>query len=173
MTALRAMIDAFYDRVESGEPLAAFFSGGVGRGHREHVADGWTEVFGGPATCPEQHVGYEACSPTTGAWDHARAAAPVRVVDERRRGRRGPADPEFRPAPAGPRRVGTRLAMAHSRPDAAVTEHAPGPRWGWGLAPSWTGWRAPPRPELQRSTLLTGSGSVDPGPLRTGSVPAR
>jgi hemoglobin len=32
---------------------------------------------------------------------------------------------------------GTRLAVHNSRPDAAVAEHAPVPRWGWGVAPPY------------------------------------
>ena len=35
---------------------------------------------------------------------------------------------------------GTRLAMHNSQPDAeGVAEHAPVPRWGWGVAPPYTG----------------------------------
>ena len=34
---------------------------------------------------------------------------------------------------------GTRLAMENSRPDAAPVEHAPTPRWGWGVAPPYQG----------------------------------
>ncbi|HZZ95601.1 MAG TPA: hypothetical protein VFE19_01195 [Jatrophihabitantaceae bacterium] len=48
-----------------------------------------------------------------------------------------PADPEFRAALIGYLEWGTRLAMENSQPGAAVVEHAPFPRWGWGVAPPY------------------------------------
>ena len=50
-----------------------------------------------------------------------------------------PADPEFRAAIIGYLEWGTRRAMENSQPGAAPVEHAPTPRWGWGVAPPWTG----------------------------------
>ena len=50
-----------------------------------------------------------------------------------------PADPEFRAAIIGYLEWGTRLAMENSRPGAQVAEHAPTPRWGWGVAPPYQG----------------------------------
>jgi hemoglobin len=139
--ALRAMIDAFYDRVEADELLSPFFPGGVSREHREHVAAWWAEVFGGPAAYTEQHGGYEAML----AHHRGLGITP----DQRRRfvslmslaadDADLPADPEFRSALLAYLEWGTRLAMANSRPGAAVAEHAPVPRWGWGVAPPWTG----------------------------------
>ena len=32
---------------------------------------------------------------------------------------------------------GARLAMHNSQPNADVVEHAPVPRWGWGVAPPY------------------------------------
>ena len=49
-----------------------------------------------------------------------------------------PADPEFRAALMGYAEWGSRLAVHNSQPDAAVAEHAPVPRWGWGVAPPYT-----------------------------------
>jgi len=49
-----------------------------------------------------------------------------------------PDDPEFRSAFVAYVEWGTRLALANSQPDAAVAEHAPAPRWGWGEAPPYT-----------------------------------
>ncbi len=46
-----------------------------------------------------------------------------------------PADPEFRSALVAYLEFGTRLAMGNSQPGAEVVEHAPVPRWGWGVAP--------------------------------------
>jgi hemoglobin len=48
-----------------------------------------------------------------------------------------PDDPEFRAALVGYLEWGTRLAMANSQPGAPVVEHAPVPRWGWGVAPPY------------------------------------
>jgi hemoglobin len=48
-----------------------------------------------------------------------------------------PDDPEFRAALIGYLEWGTRLAMHNSQPGAAVVEHAPVPRWGWGVAPPY------------------------------------
>jgi hemoglobin len=48
-----------------------------------------------------------------------------------------PADPEFRAALMGYLEWGTRIAMHNSQPDAQVVEHAPVPRWGWGVAPPY------------------------------------
>jgi hemoglobin len=56
----RALIDAFYDRVERDELLSRFFPGGVHEDHRAHVTDWWVEVFGGAADYTERHGGYPA-----------------------------------------------------------------------------------------------------------------
>jgi hemoglobin len=50
-----------------------------------------------------------------------------------------PDDPEFRSALLAYLEWGTRLAMHNSQPDADVAEHAPVPRWGWGVAPPFQG----------------------------------
>ncbi len=48
------------------------------------------------------------------------------------------ADPEFRAALVSYLEWGTRLAMGNSQPGATPAEHAPVPRWGWGVAPPYT-----------------------------------
>jgi hemoglobin len=48
-----------------------------------------------------------------------------------------PDDPEFRAALVGYLEWGTRLAMHNSGDAADVVEHAPVPRWGWGVAPPY------------------------------------
>ena len=48
-----------------------------------------------------------------------------------------PADPEFRAAIMGYAEWGSRLAVHNSQPDGEVVEHAPVPRWGWGVAPPY------------------------------------
>jgi hemoglobin len=50
-----------------------------------------------------------------------------------------PDDPEFRAALVGYLEWGTRLAMHNSHDRAEVVEHAPVPRWGWGVAPPYQG----------------------------------
>jgi len=57
--AFRAMINAFYDRVESDELLSPLFPGGVSQEHRSNVATWWIEVFGGPADYTAELGGYE------------------------------------------------------------------------------------------------------------------
>jgi hemoglobin len=49
-----------------------------------------------------------------------------------------PDDPEFRAALMGYAEWGTRLAQHNSQPGAQVAQHAPVPRWGWGVAPPYT-----------------------------------
>ena len=136
---LRRMIDAFYDRVEADDLLAALFPGGVSERHRAHVADWWAEVLGGPATYTERHGGYERMLAhhrdlaITPEQRHRFAATMSIAADEADL----PADPEFRAAIIGYLEWGTRLAMENSQPGATPVEHAPVPRWGWGVAPPY------------------------------------
>jgi hemoglobin len=48
-----------------------------------------------------------------------------------------PDDPEFRAAVISYAEWGSRLAQHNSQPGAEVVEHAPVPRWGWGVAPPY------------------------------------
>ena len=48
-SAFERLINAFYNRVETGDLLAASFPGGVSEEHRQNVIAGWSEVFGGSA----------------------------------------------------------------------------------------------------------------------------
>ncbi|MET0144611.1 MAG: group II truncated hemoglobin [Ilumatobacteraceae bacterium] len=137
--ALRALIDAFYDRVERDDLLSALFPGGVSEEHREHVLLWWGEVFGGPPVYTERLGGY----PTMLA--HHRNLAIT--VDQRRRfaelmslaadDAALPDDPEFRAAFVGYVEWGSRLALENSQPGATAVEQAPVPRWGWGVAPPY------------------------------------
>ena len=117
------------------------FPGGVSEHHREHVADWWTEVFGGPATYTEQHGGYENMVAhhvdlgITPEQRHRFVALMSLAADDAQL----PDDPEFRAAVLGYVEWGTRIAMANSQPGAGVVPHAPVPHWGWGVAPPWTG----------------------------------
>jgi hemoglobin len=142
LTAVRRLIDAFYDRVETDDLLSPFFPGGVSEQHRSHVAAWWAEVLGGPTTYTDRLGGYEAMLAhhrdlaITPEQRHRFASTVSLAADDAGL----PDDPEFRAAVVGYVEWGTRLAMHNSRPGAEdVVEHAPVPRWGWGVAPPWQG----------------------------------
>jgi hemoglobin len=138
--ALRRLIDCFYDRVEIDDLLTGFFPGGVTEEHRDHVAAWWAEVFGGPPRYTRELGGYEAMLAhhrglgITPEQRHRFVCTMSLAADDAGL----PDDPEFRAALLGYVEWGTRLAMHNSRPGAEdVIEHAPVPRWGWGLAPPY------------------------------------
>ena len=137
--AFRRLIDAFYDRVERDDLLRPFFPGGVGEAHRAHVTLWWSEVFGGPSAYTDTRGGY----PTMLAHHRDLAITPeqrlrfVTLLSRSADVAQLPADPEFRAAIMGYAEWGTRLALANSQPGAQVAEHAPVPRWGWGVAPPY------------------------------------
>jgi hemoglobin len=137
--AFHRMINAFYDRVEQYELLSPFFPGGVHEEHRLNVAAWWSEVFGGPAAYTKQLGGYGRMLKKhqgLGITDMQRfrfASLMSLAVDDAAM----PSDPEFRSALVAYLEWGTRLALGNSQADAAVIEHAPVPRWGWGEAPPY------------------------------------
>jgi hemoglobin len=137
--AFDRMINAFYDRVESDELLSPFFPGGVHADHRRNVATWWSEVFGGPAEYTAKRGGYErmlAKHKELGITPEQRfrfAALMSLAADDAGM----PADPEFRSALVAYLEWGTRLALENSQAGAPVIEHAPVPRWGWGVAPPY------------------------------------
>jgi hemoglobin len=137
--AFRRLIDAFYDRVEADELLSPFFPGGVSEEHRAHVTDWWCEVFGGPPRYTEELGGYEnmlAHHRGLGITPQQRfrfASLMSLAADDAGL----PDDPEFRSAFMAYVEWGTRLAFGNSQPGAEVAEHAPVPRWGWGVAPPY------------------------------------
>ena len=118
-SAIRRLIDAFYDRVETDDLLSAFFPGGVSDEHREHVSIWWTEVFGGPTDYTDRLGGYERMLAhhrglAITAEQRLRFATTMsRAADDADL----PGDPEFRAALIGYLEWGTRLAMANSQPD--------------------------------------------------------
>jgi hemoglobin len=137
--ALRALVDAFYDRVERDDLLAGFFPGGVSEQHRAHVTAWWVEVFGGPSTYTDELGGYEAMLAhhrdlaITSEQRFRFASLMSLAADDAGL----PGDPEFRAALVGYLEWGTRIAEHNSQPGADVTAHAPVPRWGWGVAPPY------------------------------------
>jgi hemoglobin len=134
--AFRRLVDAFYDRVEKDDLLGRLFPGGVPEEHRAHVTRWWVEVFGGPAEYTAELGGYErmlAHHRNLGITADQRrrfAETMSRAADDAGL----PDDPEFRAAFVGYLEWGTRLAMHNSQPGVEVVEHAPVPRWGWGVA---------------------------------------
>ncbi|MGZ4166776.1 MAG: group II truncated hemoglobin [Solirubrobacteraceae bacterium] len=138
--ALARWLNRFYDLVEQEAPeIAAMFGGRVSEEHRVHVTDWWAEVMGGPAVYSERCGGYEHML----ARHHALAItaeqrlAFVTLLSRAADDVALPADPEFRAALMGYAEWGTRLAMHNSHPGAQVVQHAPVPRWGWGVAPPY------------------------------------
>ena len=138
--ALERWLNVFYDLLEEDAELVAMFGGRVSEQHRDHVTTWWCEVMGGPADYTADLGGYEHML----AQHHGLA-----ITDEQRLRfvtmlsraadvAQLPSDPEFRAALMGYAEWGTRLALHNSQPGAAVAEHAPVPRWGWGVAPPYT-----------------------------------
>jgi hemoglobin len=135
-------LNAFYDLVERHDVLRDVFGGRVTDAHRDHVVAWWSEVMGGPQRYTQELGGYEAM------LGHHRGLA---ITPEQRREFVAllseaadvaglPDDPEFRAAILGYAEWGSRLAMHNSDPAADdVVEHAPVPRWGWGVAPPYQG----------------------------------
>lgn len=137
--ALQRLINAFYDRVEVDDLLSPFFPGGVHEEHRQHVAAWWGEVFGGPRTYTESLGGYEHMLSKhldlgiTREHQFRFVSLMSLAADDAGL----PRDPEFRSALVAYLEWGTRLAMGNSQSGAEVTEHAPVPLWGWGVAPPY------------------------------------
>jgi hemoglobin len=133
-------LNVFYDLVEQDELLAPLFGGRVSAAHRDHVTSWWSEVMGGPARYSEELGGYERM-----LGKHLDLAITteqrlrfVTLLSRAADDAGMPDDPELRAALMGYAEWGTRLAMHNSQPGATVVEHAPVPRWGWGVAPPWT-----------------------------------
>jgi hemoglobin len=137
-TAIRRLMDRFYDRVERDDLLGPrFFPDGVHEQHRAHVATWWSEVFRGPARYTEELGGYESML----AHHRGLAITPeerlqfVSLLSIAADDAGLPEDPEFRSALMAYAEWGSRLAMHNSQPGAEAVQHAPVPHWGWGEAP--------------------------------------
>lgn len=138
--AIETMINAFYDRVERDDLIAAFFPGGVSSAHRSHVTTWWSEVFGGPADYTTGHGGYEnmLAHHLNLAISSEHRARFVSLMSLAADDAKLPDDPEFRSALLAYLEWGTRIAMHNSQVNADIAPHAPVPHWGWGVAPPWT-----------------------------------
>lgn len=139
--AFARWLNAFYDLVEGDDLLAPLFGGTVTVEHREHVTDWWAEVMGGPPVYTERHGGYEhmLAKHRDLGIDPERRLRFVTLLSRAADVAELPADPEFRAAIMGYAEWGTRLAVENSARGAAPAEHAPVPRWGWGVAPPYLG----------------------------------
>ena len=136
--ALERWLGRFYDLVEDDDLLAPVFGGRVSAQHRRDVTTWWCEVMGGPAGYTAALGGYERML----AHHRGLQISPeqrLRFVTllSRAADAELPDDPELRAALMGYAEWGTRLAVQNSAVDAAVVEHAPVPRWGWGVAPPY------------------------------------
>jgi hemoglobin len=137
--AFERWLNAFYDLVEGEPDLVRLFGGRVSEEHRRNVTAWWCEVMGGPGEYTRDHGGYERML--------ARHRGLAITADQRLRfvtllsqaadDAGLPADPEVRAALMGYAEWGSRLALHNSQPGADVAEHAPVPRWGWGVAPPY------------------------------------
>ncbi len=138
--AFARWLNRFYDLVEQEAPeIAALFGGKVSEQHRARVTDWWSEVMGGPPAYTESRGGYEhmlARHKNLAITAEMRLAF-VTLLSRAADDAGLPADPEFRAAIMGYAEWGTRIAVHNSQPDADVAEHAPVPRWGWGVAPPY------------------------------------
>jgi hemoglobin len=137
--AFERWLNVFYDLVEQDELLGPLFGGRVGDAHRHHATIWWCEVMGGPADYTGKLGGYERMLgrhlglAITGEQRLRFVTLLSRAADDAGL----PDDPEFRAAIVGYAEWGSRLAVHNSRPGAEVAEHAPVPRWGWGVAPPY------------------------------------
>jgi hemoglobin len=137
--AFARWLNRFYDLVEQDDLLGPVFGGQVSQHHREHATSWWCEVMGGPAAYTEQLGGYERM---LGRHRGLAITAEQRLrfvtlLSAAADDVELPGDPEFRAAIIGYAEWGSRLAVHNSRVDVDVVEHAPVPRWGWGVAPPY------------------------------------
>jgi hemoglobin len=137
--AFERWLNAFYDLVEEDELLAPVFGGQVTAAHRDAATAWWCEVMGGPAGYTANHGGYEhMLSRHVGLEITSEQRLRFVTLLSRAADVAGlPADPEFRAALMGYAEWGTRLAVENSAPGAQLVQHAPVPRWGWGVAPPY------------------------------------
>src|SRR4051812_180213 len=137
--AFERWFGAFYDLVEADDLLAPMFGGRVTAEHRRNVTTWWCEVMGGPAEYTEREGGYEHMlvkHRDLGITAEQRLRF-VTLLSQAADVAGLPSDPEFRAALMGYAEWGSRLAVENSADDASPAEHAPVPRWGWGVAPPY------------------------------------
>jgi hemoglobin len=137
--AFERWINVFYDLVEGDGLLSPLFGGRVGAEHRRNATTWWCEVMGGPADYTDHHGGYEHMLGRhlgLGITREQRLRF-VTLLSRAADDAELPADPEFRAAVIGYAEWGSQLALANSQSGAELAQHAPVPRWGWGVAPPY------------------------------------
>ena len=137
--AFEAWLNRFYDLVEEDDLLAPVFGDVVSEHHREAATTWWCEVMGGPPAYTDGHGGYEhMLARHRGLAISAEQRLRFVTLLSRAADESGlKADPELRAALMGYAEWGTRLAVENSAPGAKPVEHAPVPRWSWGVAPPY------------------------------------
>lgn len=138
LEALERLTSRFYDAILSEpDPVLEPVFRGMNPGHPKHVAAWLAETLGGPANYTRDHGGYEhmvSKHRNLGLTEQQRQrwlARMMEAADEVGL----PADPGFRSTFLAYLEWGTRLALLNSQTDAAIIEHGPVPRWGWGQTP--------------------------------------
>ena len=137
--AFSRMINAFYDRVERDDSPSVFFPGGVHEDHRRMWPYGGARSLVVPLEYTADLGGYERMLSKhldLGITEEQRFRFTTLMrlaADDAGM----PNDPEFRSALVAYLEWGTRFALGNSQPGAAVVEHAPVPKWGWGGGPPY------------------------------------
>ncbi len=137
--AFERWLNVFYDLVEQDELLSPVFGGSVGEEHRRNATTWWCEVMGGPADYTRDHGGYPHMLGRhvgLGITPEQRLRF-VTLLSRAADNAELASDPEFRAAIMGYAEWGSRLALHNSHPGADIAQHAPVPRWGWGVAPPY------------------------------------
>jgi len=136
------LIEVFYDKAVADALLNPLFNHMPAQ-HRQHVAEWFAEIFGGPNV---YSAPYEAGE---GAHHHMITAHLDLGITEEQRKRwvqlmsdaaddvHLPADPEFRSAFVAYVEWGTRMALMFSKPGMKAPLHEPMPYWGWGERPPY------------------------------------
>lgn len=131
------LINAFYDRAVADPLLNPLFNNMPAQ-HRQHVAEWFAEIFGGPKVYSAPYQADES------AHHHMISAHLNLGISEEQRKRwvqlmgdaaddvNLPADPEFRSAFMAYVEWGTRMALMYSKPNMKAPTSEPMPYWGWG-----------------------------------------
>ncbi len=135
LQALQRLTKQFYETILSEpDPVLEPIFRGMNPAHPEHVADWLAETFGGPAIYTAKHGGYEhmvSKHRNLGLTEQQRQRWVMRMA-QTADAVGLPDDPDFRSSFVAYLEWGTRIALINSQPGAAIIEHAPVPRWGWG-----------------------------------------
>lgn len=131
------LIEVFYDKAVADDLLSPLFEH-MPPLHRQHVAQWFMEIFGGPKV-------YSAAYSAGESAHHHMVSAHLELhITEAQRKRwvtlmceaaddvNLPCDPEFRSAFVAYIEWGTRMALMFSKPNMKAPTHEPMPYWGWG-----------------------------------------